>query len=113
MSPAKRSRKFMLFNGVLGGEAAVGGHAYSLSSVAGNYATRGLLGVGAIQVGQELTDWSNMSPQQKNGAYYDAALLGFGYGFSRLGGVWGSVAADDGTAQTLNLTFSRSISQAE
>ena len=111
MSPAKRSRQGACFSteSSVAKPPSVWAMPTPCSSVAGNYATRGLLGVGAIQVGLQLTDWS-MSPQQKNGAYYDAALLGFGYGFSRLGGVWGSVAADDATAQNFSLTFNRNFS---
>ena len=88
-----------LFNGVLGGETAVGmGFAYSLSPAAGNLVTRGFLGVATVQVGREWTDWSSMTAQERNGVIYDTATLGVGYGFSRLGGVWGSTSAGDAAA---------------
>ena len=91
----------LVFNGVVGGEAAVGmGFAYSLSPAAGNLVTRGFLGMATVQVGRELTDWSSMTAQERNGVIYDTVTLGVGYGFSRLGGVWGSTSADDAAAQT-------------
>ena len=61
---------------------------------------RGLLGLTTVQVGLEWTDFPNMTPQEKNGLYYDTATLGILYGFSRLGGVWGGGAVDDAAAQT-------------
>jgi hypothetical protein len=90
----------LLFNGVVGGITASGiGYAYSLSPLAGNYTVASLFMAGGTQVAQEWADLPNMSPKQANGVYYDTALLGVGYGFSRLSGVFGGgAAADDGAA---------------